>query len=81
MIFPHRKCVSEIYAVCELFGAGDGAEILSIFGSRKYSPDMVVNFIVAAIIERFRKYEEMCADTIKMMPLHVAGIFSEVFGF
>ena len=50
----------------------------AFFGSRKDSPDMVVvNFIVAGMIERFRKYEEMCDDAIEVMPLHVADIFSE----
>ena len=50
----------------------------AFFGSQKDSPHMVVvNFIVAGMIERFRKYEEMCDDAIEVMPLHVADIFSE----
>ena len=35
------------------------------------------NFIVARVLEMFRKYEEMCDDAIEVMPLHVADIFSE----
>lgn len=38
---------------------------------------VVVNFIVAGMIETFRKYESFCEESIEAMPLHVADIFSE----
>ena len=38
---------------------------------------IVVNFIVAGMIEKFRRYEQMSDQPIDVMPLHVANIFSE----
>eukprot|EP00210_Caulerpa_lentillifera_P008821 g8417.t1 len=37
---------------------------------------LVINFVVADAIEKFRNYEEMCEQTINVMPLHVADIFT-----
>jgi len=50
----------------------------ALFGSNssQQKAQLVINFVVADAIEKFRNYEIMCDQIIEVMPLHVADIFT-----